>query len=151
VGVTVAKKLAYHYQNLKALQAADLENLTKVDEIGARIAQSLLDWFEAHDNKSLISRLIQAEVQLEIDSAILADRTHILQGQSFVISGVFTNHSRDELKKIIEQNGGKNTASISKKTSYLVAGDKMGPSKREKAENLEVSIISEDEFIELLK
>tara|TARA_B110000211_G_scaffold234454_1_gene304154 strand:- start:200 stop:2194 length:1995 start_codon:yes stop_codon:yes gene_type:complete len=151
VGVTVAKKLAYHYQNLKALQAADLENLTKVDEIGGRIAQSLLDWFEVEDNKLLIARLIEAEVQLEIDSAILADRTHILQGKSFVISGVFTNHSRDELKKMIEQNGGKNTASISKKTSYLVAGDKMGPSKREKAENLEVSIISEDEFIELLK
>jgi DNA ligase (NAD+) len=151
VGVTVAKKLAYHYQNLKALQAADLENLTKVDEIGGRIAQSLLDWFEVEDNKLLIARLIEAEVQLEIDSAILADRTHILQGKSFVISGVFTNHSRDELKKMIEQNGGKNTASISKKTSYLVAGDKMGPSKREKAENLEVSIISENEFIELLK
>ena len=151
VGVTVAKKLAYHYQNLKALQAADIENLTKVDEVGRRIAQSLLNWFDVDDNKSLISRLIQAEVQLEIDSAILADRTHILQGLSFVISGVFTNHSRDELKKLIEQNGGKNTASISKKTSYLVAGDKMGPSKREKAENLEVSIISEDEFIELLK
>ena len=151
VGVTVAKKLAYHYQNLKALQAADLENLTKVDEIGGRIAQSLLDWFEVEDNKLLIARLIEAEVQLEIDSAILADRTHILQGKSFVISGVFTNHSRDELKKMIEQNGGKNTASISKKTSYLVAGDKMGPSKREKADNLEVSIISEDEFIELLK
>ena len=151
VGVTVAKKLAYHYQNLTALQSADIENLTKVDEIGGRIAQSLLNWFDVDDNKSLISRLIQAEVQLEIDSAILADRTHILQGLSFVISGVFTNHSRDELKKLIEQNGGKNTASISKKTSYLVAGDKMGPSKREKADNLEVSIISEDEFIELLK
>lgn len=151
VGVTVAKKLAYHYQNLQLLQAADLENLTKVDEIGGRIAQSVLDWFKLEDNKLLIARLIEAEVQLEIDSAILADRTHILQGKSFVISGVFTNHSRDELKKMIEQNGGKNTASISKKTSYLVAGDKMGPSKREKAENLEVSIISEDEFIELLK
>ena len=151
VGVTVAKKLAYHYQNLQSLQAADLENLTKVDEIGGRIAQSLLDWFELEDNKVLIARLMEAEIQLEIDSTILADRTHVLQGQSFVLSGVFTNHSRDELKKMIEQNGGKNTASISKKTSYLVAGDKMGPSKREKAEKLEVSIISEDEFIELLK
>ncbi len=128
-----------------------MENLTKVDEIGARIAQSVLDWFALDENKLLIARLIEAEVKLEIDSAILADRTHILQGQSFVISGVFSNHSRDELKKLIEQNGGKNTASISKKTSYLVAGDKMGPSKREKAENLGVAIITEDEFIELLK
>jgi len=151
VGVTVAKKLAYHYQNLDALKSADLEHLTKVDEIGGRIAQSVLNWFQVEENKVLINRLVEAELQLEIDGAILADRTHILQGKSFVISGVFIHHSRDELKKMIEQNGGKNTASISKKTSFLVAGDKMGPSKREKAETLGVSIISEDEFIELLK
>ena len=151
VGVTVAKTLAYHYQNLDALKSADLEHLTKVDEIGGRIAQSVLNWFQVEENKVLINRLVEAELQLEIDGAILADRTHILQGKSFVISGVFIHHSRDELKKMIEQNGGKNTASISKKTSFLVAGDKMGPSKREKAETLGVSIISEDEFIELLK
>lgn len=151
VGVTVAKKLAFHYQNLNLLQCADLEDLTKVDEIGERIAQSLLNWFKVEENKILINNLVEAGVQLEIDAVLLADRTHVLQGQSFVISGVFTNHSREELKKLIEQNGGKNTSSISKKTSYLVAGDKMGPSKREKAESLSVSIISEDEFIELLK
>ena len=151
VGVTVAKKLAYHYQNLENLQSADFENLIKVDEIGDRIAQSIINWFQEEDNSTLVNRLKEADVQLEIDSSILADRTHILQGQSFVISGVFTNHSRDELKKLIEQNGGKNTSSISKKTSYLVAGENMGPSKREKAEKLEVSIISEDEFITLIK
>ena len=151
VGVTVAKKLAFHYQNLNSLQRADLEDLTKVDEIGERIAQSLLNWFQVEENKIVINKLVEAGVQFEIDAVLLADRTHILQGQSFVISGVFTNHSREELKKLIEQNGGKNTTSISKKTSYLVAGDKMGPSKREKAESLAVSIISEDEFIELLK
>ena len=151
VGVTVAKKLAYHYQNLKNLQSADFENLIKVDEIGDRIAKSIINWFEQEDNIALVNRLVEAKVQLEIDSSILADRTHILQGQSFVISGVFTNHSRDELKKLIEKNGGKNTSSISKKTSYLVAGENMGPSKREKAEKLEVSIISEDEFIALIK
>ena len=151
VGVTVAKKLAYHYQNLENLQSADFNKLIKVDEIGDRIAQSIIEWFNENDNSALINRLKEAKVQLEIDSSILADRTHILQGQSFVISGVFTNHSRDELKKLIEQNGGKNTSSISKKTSYLVVGENMGPSKREKAEKLEVSIISEDEFIDLLK
>jgi DNA ligase (NAD+) len=151
VGVTVAKKLAYHYQNLNNLQLADVEDLTKVDEIGGRIAESVVEWFAKEENLQLVNRLKEAKVQLEIDSSILADRTQILQGKSFVISGVFTSHSRDELKKLIEQNGGKNTSSISKKTSYLVAGDNMGPSKREKAEKLEVSIISEDEFIALLQ
>jgi len=151
VGVTVAKKLAYHYQNLNNLQLADLEDLTKVDEVGGRIAQSMISWFSKEDNLALLKRLKEAGVRLEIDSSVLVGRTHILQGQSFVISGVFTNHSRDELKKLIEQNGGKNTTSISKKTSYLIAGENMGPSKREKAEKLEVSIISEDEFIALLK
>ena len=111
----------------------------------------MVDWFGNEENIILLDRLKEAGVQLEIDASVLAGRTHILQGKSFVISGVFTNHSRDEIKKLIEQNGGKNTSSISKKTSYLVAGENMGPSKREKAEKLEVSIISEDEFIALLK
>lgn len=151
VGVTVAKKLAYHYQNLDNLQKADFEDLIKVDEIGDRIAQSLILWFKDPENNVLINLLKQAKVKLQIDARILADRTHILQGKSFVISGVFKEHSRDELKKMIEQNGGKNTSSISKKTTYLVAGDNMGPSKREKATLLEVSIISETEFIALLQ
>lgn len=151
VGVTVAKKLAFHYQNLNNLQVADFENLTKVDEIGDRIAESVISWLNIDDNLALLERLKEAGVQLEIDHSVLVGRTHILQGQSFVISGVFTNHSRDEIKKLIEQNGGKNTSSISKKTTYLIAGENMGPSKREKAEKLEVSIISEDEFIALLK
>ena len=151
VGVTVAKKLAYHYQNLDNLQKADFEDLIKVDEIGDRIAQSLILWFKDPENNVLINQLKQAKVKLQIDAHILADRTHILQGKSFVISGVFKEHSRDELKKLIEQNGGKNTSSISKKTTYLVAGDNMGPSKREKATFLEVSIISETEFIALLQ
>ena len=151
VGVTVAKKLAYHYQNLDNLQKADFEDLIKVDEIGDRIAQSLILWFKDPENNVLINLLKQAKVKLQIDARILADRTHILQGKSFVISGVFKEHSRDELKKLIEQNGGKNTSSISKKTTYLVAGDNMGPSKREKAINLGVSIITETEFTALLQ
>jgi DNA ligase (NAD+) len=151
VGVTVAKKLAYHYQNLDNLQKADFDDLIKVDEIGDRIAQSVLLWFKDPENIHLINQLKQAKVKLQIDAHILADRTHILQGKSFVISGVFKEHSRDELKKLIEQNGGKNTSSISKKTTYLVAGDNMGPSKREKATNLGVSIITETEFTALLR
>jgi len=125
--------------------------LIKVDEIGDRIAQSVLLWFKDPENIHLINQLKQAKVKLQIDAHILADRTHILQGKSFVISGVFKEHSRDELKKLIEQNGGKNTSSISKKTTYLVAGDNMGPSKREKAINLGVSIITETEFTALLQ
>ena len=151
VGVTVAKKLAYHYKNLENLQYADFDDLIKVDEIGDRIAKSIINWFNKEDSRVLISRLVEAKVQLEIDNSILADRTHLLQGQSFVISGIFTKYSRNELKKLIEKNGGKNTSSISKKTSYLVAGENMGPSKREKAIKLDVSIISEDEFIALIK
>jgi DNA ligase (NAD+) len=151
VGVTVAKKLAYHYQNLDNLQKADFDDLIKVDEIGDRIAQSVLLWFKDPENIHLINQLKQAKVKLQIDAHILADRTHILQGKSFVISGVFKEHSRDELKKLIEQNGGKNTSSISKKTTYLVAGENMGPSKREKAINLGVSIITETEFTALLQ
>ncbi len=150
VGITVAKKLAYHYQNLDNLKSADFENLIKVDEIGDRIAKSVLDWMGDQQNLELIQRLKKSGVQLEIEADILANRTHVLQGQSFVISGVFAQHSRDELKKLIENNGGKNTSSISKKTSYLIAGENMGPSKREKAEKLNVSIISENEFIHLL-
>lgn len=151
VGVTVAKKLAFHYQSFDKLKSSDIEGLMGVDEIGGRIAESVLNWTSKEENIRLMNRLQDAGVQLEIDSKILADRTHILQGHSFVISGVFIDYSRDEIKKLIEQNGGKNTSSISKKTSYLIAGDKMGPSKREKAEKLGIKIITENEFIALLK
>ena len=151
VGVTVAKKLAYHFQTLENLQKAKFEDLINVDEIGDRIAQSIILWFKNVDNSLLINRLNESGVQLQIDASILIDRTTILQGKSFVISGIFKDHSRDELKSLIDQNGGKNTSSISKKTSYLIAGENMGPSKREKAENLGVPIISENEFLSLLK
>ena len=111
----------------------------------------MVDWFGNEENTILLDRLRDTGVNLEVDASILVGRTHILHGKSFVVSGVFTDHSRDEIKNLIEQNGGKNTSSISKKTSYLVAGENMGPSKREKAEKLKISIISEDEFIDLLK
>ena len=151
VGVTVAKKLAYHYQTLENLQKAEFEDLISVDEIGDSIAQSVILWFKNDDNSLLIRRLDESGVQLQIDTSIFIDRTNILQGKSFVISGIFKNHSRDELKSLIDQNGGKNTSSISRKTTYLIAGENMGPSKREKAENLGVPIISENEFLSLLQ
>lgn len=150
VGVTVAKKLAFHFQSIDKLRNADFEALIKVDEIGERIAQSWLHWLEENENIEILNRLSEAGVSLEIDQAILAERTDVLEGKSFVISGIFTHHTRDELKKLIDKNGGKNTSSISKKTTYLIAGDNMGPSKREKAEKLDISIISENEFIDLL-
>ena len=150
-GVTVAKKLAYHYQTLENLQKAEFEDLITVDEIGDRIAQSVISWFKNVDNLLLIRRLNESGVQLKINTSILIDRTNTLQGKSFVISGVFKNHSRDELKSLIDKNSGKNTSSISKKTSYLIAGENMGPSKREKAEKLGIPIISEDEFLSLLQ
>ena len=151
VGVTVAKKLAYHYQTLVNLQNAEFEDLICVDEIGDRIAQSVISWFKNVDNLVLITRLNESGVQLQIDVSHFIDRTNALQGKSFVISGVFKNHSRDELKSLIDKNSGKNTSSISKKTSYLIAGENIGPSKREKAEKLGIPIISEDEFLSLLQ
>ena len=151
VGVTVAKKLAYHFQTLDNLQNAKFENLICVDEIGDKIAQSVISWFKNVDNLLLITRLNESGVQLQIDVSHFIDRTNALQGKSFVISGVFKYHSRDELKSLIDKNSGKNTSSISKKTSYLIAGENMGPSKREKAEKLGIPIISEDEFLSFLQ
>ena len=151
VGVTVAKKLAYHFQTLDNLQNAKFENLICVDEIGDRIAHSVISWFKNVDNLLLITRLNESGVQLQIDVSHFIGRTNALQGKSFVISGVFKNHSRDELKSLIDKNSGKNTSSISKKTSYLIAGENMGPSKREKAEKLGIPIISEDEFLSFLQ
>jgi DNA ligase (NAD+) len=150
IGVTVAKKLARHFHSIEALKKASLEELIHVDEIGNRIAESLMRWFTEEDNQSLINKLHLAGIQLEIDESLTAGKTDILKEKSFVISGVFQNHSREELKNFIEKNGGKNTSSLSKKTSFLVAGDKMGPSKKEKAEKLAITIISEDELISMV-
>jgi DNA ligase (NAD+) len=151
VGETVAKKLAYHFKNIGALETATYEQLCDVEEIGGKIAESVVQHFENPDHKSLIGRLKNYGLQFAIDEAELADRTDKLQGKTFVISGVFTKVSRDELKDLITKNGGKNTGSVSKSTSYLVAGENMGPEKRKKAESLGVQIISEDEFLDMVK
>ena len=150
VGETVAKKLAKAYKNIDALKEASLEHLTAVDEIGERIAQSVIDFFANEKNIDAIERLRSYGVQLELSADKLENLTDTLAGKTFVVSGVFEILSRDELKKKIEDNGGKVGASISSKTSYLVAGDKMGPSKRTKAENLGIPIISEHDFINMI-
>jgi DNA ligase (NAD+) len=150
VGETVAKKLAKHYKNIDALQQATLMDLILVDEIGERIAQSVIDFFENSENKIIIERLKSYGVQFEIIEKINPNATEKFIGKIFVVSGVFSTFSRDELKKAIEDNGGKVGSSISAKTDFVVAGDNMGPAKLEKANKLNVSIISEDQFITML-
>ena len=151
VGETVAKKLAKHYKSIDALMFATLLDLVTVDEIGERIAESVVEFFSSEENRNNIERLRKFGVQLEISAEKLANQTDKLKGQAFVVSGVFEKVSRNELKKLIEDNGGKVSSSISSKTSFVVAGDKMGPSKRIKAENLNIPILSEYAFLELLK
>ena len=148
VGETVAKKLAKHFKSIDHLMTATFEELIKTDEIGDRIAQSILDFSSDLGNIQLINRLKSYGLQLEVSAAVLENQTEILQGQIFVVSGVFYQMSRTELKKAIEDNGGKVSSSISKKTNFIVAGDNMGPSKLTKAQDLGISIISEQDFID---
>jgi DNA ligase (NAD+) len=150
VGETVAKKLAKHYKSIDVLAMASEEDLITVDEIGDRIAQSVVAFFASEANRTLIERLRSHGVQLEISAEKLAGQTNKLRGSTFVVSGVFNKVSREELKKLIEDNGGKVSSSISSKTAYVVAGDNMGPSKKTKAEGLGVPIITEDEFLEMI-
>ena len=146
VGETVAKKLAKHYKNIDALRQASLMDLILVDEIGERIAQSVIDFFDNQENQMIIERLKNYGIQFEIVEKINPDATDKLQGKTFVVSGVFTLFSRDELKQAIEDNGGKVGSSISAKTDYVVAGDNMGPAKLDKANKLNIPIISEEDF-----
>jgi len=150
VGETVAKKLARAYKNIDALMSTSEEELTAVSEIGERIAQSVVEFFQNENNLQIIARLKSYDVQFSLSEAQLENQTDKLKGMTVVVSGVFETVSRDELKKMIENNGGKVGSSISSKTAYLVAGDKMGPSKRTKAESFGVPIISEGEFIEII-
>lgn len=150
VGETVAKKLAKHYKSIDALSNSTLLDLILVDEIGERIAQSVIDFFENEENRNIIERLKQSRLQFEIIEKINPDATDKLLGKTFVVSGVFEKFSRDDLKKAIEDNGGKVGSSISAKTDYVIAGDNMGPAKLDKANKLNISIISEDDFINLI-
>jgi DNA ligase (NAD+) len=148
VGETVAKKLAYALKNIEKLAAATKEELTAVDEIGDRIADSIIEYFAKTDNIRIVADLMNAGLQFEIqEEEKLSEK---LAGLSIIISGTFTNFSREEIKDIIEKHGGKNVSSISKNTDYLVAGENIGPSKLEKAVALKIKIINEDEFMELI-
>ncbi len=150
VGETVAKKLAKHYKNIDALQQATLIDLILVDEIGEKIAQSVIEFFKNNENIKIIERLKSYSIQFEIVEVFNMDATDKLLGKTFVVSGVFEKFSRDDLKKAIEDNGGKVGSSISSKTDYVIAGENMGPAKLEKASSLKIKIITEDEFLELL-
>ena len=150
VGETVAKKLAKHYKNIDALSQASLMELILVDEIGERIARSVIEFFENEENKKIIERLKSYGVQFQIVEKFNPDATEKFIGKTFVVSGVFTQFSRDELKKTIEDNGGKVGSSISAKTDFVVAGDNMGPAKLEKANKLNIPILSEEDFINKL-
>lgn len=148
VGETVAKKLAKYFKNIDAITSATFEELINVDEIGDKIALSLISFFQQDKNIQLITRLKTFGLQFEIIEN--TDTTNLLENKTFVISGVFESVSRTELKKLIEDNGGKNTSSLSSKTNYLVAGDNMGPAKLAKAEKLGLTILSEQEFLKMI-
>lgn len=150
VGETVAKKVAKAFRSIDALATVTLDELIHVDEIGEKIAQSILLYFSNEQNRMLVERLRQAGLKLEADEEDLSGHTDRLQGKSIVISGVFALHSRDEYKDLIEKHGGKNVGSISKKTSFILAGDNMGPSKLEKAQKLGIPIVDENEFLSMI-
>lgn len=150
VGETSAKKIARKVHSLSKLKELSKEELLQIDEVGEIIAESLLKYFASKKNLSMLDRLEKAGLQFKVNEEIIAKAGDKLKGLTFVISGVFAKHSRDELKEMIEMNGGKNSGSISGKTSFLLAGDNMGPEKLKKAQNLGVKIINEDDFLKML-
>ena len=151
VGETVAKRLSHFAPDIAELFRAQTDTLIKVDDIGEKIAQSVVSYFQNPQNKALVERLQTAGLQMKQSVEQLAERTDKLAGQSVVISGVFTHHSRDEYKALIEKHGGKNTGSISSKTSFILAGESMGPSKLEKAKKLGIRLVNEDEFLQMIE
>ncbi len=151
VGETSARLLARHFKSMDALMAAGLEELQEVEGIGEVMAKSIIGYFHNEENRQIVERLRGYGLQFALSAEQTAAQSDRLAGQSIVISGVFAHHSRDEYKLIIEQNGGKNVGSISGKTSFILAGDNMGPSKLQKAEKLGIRIVSEDEFLEMLQ
>lgn len=151
VGETTAKLIARHFKSMEALRSATVEQLLEVDGVGKVIAESVVKYFQDSTNLAIVGRLADYGLQMRLSDEQLAGQTDKLAGQSIVISGVFSRHSRDEYKAMIEQHGGKNVGSISKKTTFVLAGENMGPAKLEKAEKLGVKIISEDEFLAMIE
>jgi DNA ligase (NAD+) len=150
VGETVAQKLAHAFPNIELLSKATFEQLTSVEEIGDRIANSILDYFSNTKNTEFVNLLKMHGVQFELSDDLIASMSDKLNGITFVISGTFDLHSRDEYKEMILKNGGKNSGSVSKKTDYILAGNNMGPSKLEKANKLGIKVIDENMFLEML-
>ncbi len=150
VGETVAKKLANHFKNIQNLESASLEDLLNVEEIGDKIAESILEYFSSEKNRKLVSRLKDAGITFNLEENQSSKISTKLEGKSFVISGVFSKYSRDELKDLIEKHGGKNVSSVSSNTDFVLAGENMGPSKLKKAEDLGISVIGEDEFLNMI-
>ena len=151
VGETTAKKIARRFPSIDQLQWATVEQLTAIDDVGEQIAKNIIAYFNDLSNLEIINRLREAGVQMESQEEEQAPQSDILLGKSIVVSGVFTHHSRDEYKAMIEAHGGKNVGSVSKKTNFILAGENMGPEKRKKAESLGVEILTEEQFLELIK
>jgi len=151
VGETTAKKLAFYFKNIEALEQANVEQLLEVGDIGERIAETIVAYFKDKRIIEMINRLKESGLQFELSENQLTNISDKLKDKSFVVSGVFSKFSRDDLKKTIEQNGGKNVGSISGKTSYVVAGENMGPEKLKKAEKLGITILSEDDFLKMIE
>jgi DNA ligase (NAD+) len=151
VGQTVADKLARHFRNIDKLANASLDELLGAPEVGEKIAKSVFEFFRKEENRHEIARLKKAGLNLESAHKAPEKESDVLAGKSFLVSGVFTNYQRDELKEVILRNGGKLLSSVTGKLDYLVAGDNMGPAQKEKAESLGVAIISESEFQKMLK
>lgn len=151
VGETTAKKIVRRFPSIDQLQWASLEQLTAIEDVGEQIAKNVIAYFNDLNNLEIINRLREAGVQMDSPEGEQLPQSDILQGKSIVVSGVFTLHSRDEYKAMIEAHGGKNVGSVSKKTSFILAGENMGPEKRKKADSLGVALVSEDEFLEMLR
>ena len=151
VGATVAKRLARAFGNIDALMTASFDELIAVDEIGERIAGAVRAFFAKEENRLLVERLREAGLKFEIEEEAGVEKSDLFSGQSIVISGVFTHHSRDEYKEMIERNGGKNVGSVSKSTSFILMGENMGPAKLEKAQKLGVRLVTEEEFLQMLQ
>jgi DNA ligase (NAD+) len=150
VGETTAKKIAKRFPSIDQLQWATEEQLTSIDDVGEQIAKNVIAYFNDLGNLEIINRLREAGVQMENSEEEQTPQSNLLEGKSIVVSGVFAKHSRDEYKAMIETHGGKNVGSVSKKTSFILAGENMGPEKRKKAESLGVEILTEEEFLALI-
>jgi DNA ligase (NAD+) len=151
IGETVAKKLTAAFKNIDNLMNASYDQLIDVNEIGQRIAESILNFFGSVENRKLVEELREIGLQFELSDEELEGTSDKLEGLSIIISGTFEKHSRNELKKMIEQHGGKNVGSISKKTSYMLAGENIGPAKLEKVKKLGIPMIGENEFLDMIE